>query len=295
MPNYSIFGSIAKKMTDRKITIYHSPDADDAFMFYGLVHGGVGHPGYEFDHELSDIESLNKRTLKGELDVTAISVHSYPYLNNQYAILTCGASMGGEDYGPRLVMNQECDLADGVKRTIATPGKYTSAALALRIYLHEKGIEANVINMDFDEVQQAVIDGKIDGGVIIHEGQITHHKEGLTTVVDLGKWWWDETGLPLPLGVNVVKKSIGYDAMEVCKSVLKQSIECAMDNRDAALDYALTYGRGIDKEEADTFVGMYVNDKTLDLGNDGVESIRLFLEKGAEYGFIPEKVELEFI
>lgn len=282
-------------MEKTKVTIYHSPDADDAFMFYGFVKGGVGHPDFEFEHELQDIESLNQRTLRGELDVTAVSVHSFPYLKNQYSILTVGASMGGKDYGPRLVMKEKVDLKDGKVRTIATPGQYTSAALALKIYLKEEGIEANVIDMNFDEVQSAVKAGQIDGGVIIHEGQITHHKDNLVTVVDLGKWWWEKTDLPLPLGVNVVKKSLGKETIEIVRDALKASVQCAMDNRSEALDYALTYGRGITKEEADTFVAMYVNEKTLDLGEDGIESTKLFLEKGKEYGFITEEFELEFI
>lgn len=283
-------------MTQKKeITIYHSPDADDAFMFYGLTSGAVENDAYTFTHDLADIETLNQRTIRGELDVTAVSVHAYAYLKNQYAILTCGASMGGKDYGPRIVAREKFDIMDGTKRTIAIPGEKTSAALSLQIYLHEKGIEAELVNMDFDKVGDAVTAGDVDCGIIIHEGQITHDKDGLCLVLDLGKWWWDETGLPLPLGVNVVRKSLGEDAIIASALALKQSISYSLNNREKALEYALTYGRGISTEEADTFVGMYVNELTLDMGKEGIESIKLFLSKGVEYGFIPSEIEIEFV
>lgn len=282
-------------MKSKEIVIYHSPDADDAFMFYGLTSGEVNVPGYSFSHELCDIESLNKRALNAELDVTAVSVHALPYLKNQYAVLCCGASMGGKDYGPRLVSREAFSLNDGTIRTFATPGEYTSATLALRLYLKENNIEAELLNLNFDEVQDAVKDGKVDAGVIIHEGQITHQKEGLKTVLDLGQWWWQEHSLPLPLGVNIVKKSLGEEAMKAAYSALKQSISYSLDHREQSLDYALTYGRGITKEEADRFVAMYVNELTLDMAEDGQKSIALFLEKAKEYKFIPSDFSLEFV
>ena len=286
----------AATVTEPKvITIFHSPDADDAFMFYGLVKGASYAPGYDFRHELCDIESLNHRALKGELDVTAISIHAFPYLKGQYAILRCGASMGGKDYGPRVVATSHINLFDGTPRTIAIPGELTSTTLALRIWLKEKGVNAELVNMNFDEVQHAVKRGEVDAGCIIHEGQITHTRDGLTTILDLGQWWWDETGLPLPLGVNIVRKSLGDDAMKAVGHVLKSSIQYALDNRKDALEYALEYGRGITYQDADVFVGMYVNDITIDIGDAGMESMRLFLKKGFDYGFVTAPVELDFV
>ncbi len=282
-------------MSKQTITIFHSPDADDAFMFYGLTQGAVEHPDYAFEHDLSDIETLNQRTIRGELDFTAVSVHAYAYLKSQYAILTCGASMGGKDYGPRVVAMEPMSLTDGKKRKIAIPGERTSAALSLQLYMKENGIEAELVNIDFDKVTEAVRSGDVDCGIIIHEGQITHDREGLQLILDLGKWWWDETGLPLPLGVNVVRKSLGEEAIRATATALYKSIDYSLKNRDKALDYAMTYGRGISREEADIFVGMYVNDLTLDIGEDGMRSIQLFLGKAMEYGLIPDDTEIEFI
>lgn len=283
----------------KKITIYHSPDADDAFMFYGLVKGGIGLPGYEFCHELCDIESLNQMALAGKVDVTAISVHAFPYLDNRYAILSCGASMGEKDYGPRIVATEKINLKDGRRRKIAIPGKYTSAALALQLYLKMEKIDADLVIMNFDKVQDAVKSREVDCGVIIHEGQITHEREGFQMALDLGAWWWSRHQLPLPLGVNIVNKSMGMDAMNAVKTVLKGSIECALANRKEALDYALSYGRGLSAEDADVFVGMYVNRRTLDLGPEGRESIGLFLREGIEAGIIPAPAgsgsQIEFI
>lgn len=277
------------------ITIYHSPDADDAFMFYGLSKGHVTTPGFTYSHELKDIETLNQMTLKGETSVTAVSVHVYPHLEGRYAILRSGASMGGPEYGPRLVARDSFDLSDGKIRKFAVPGELTSATLALKICLHERGIEAELVNMNFDRVQEAVKAGEVDAGVIIHEGQITLHKEGLLNVLDLGKWWWDITGLPLPLGVNVVRKDLGDAAMRSVAKALKETIQFSLAHRQEAIDFALGYGRGISREEADEFIGMYVNDITVEMGERGESSIRLFLEKGARYGFVPEVANLEFV
>lgn len=282
-------------MSKRSITIYHSPDSDDAFMFYGLASGNVTHPDFDFSHELQDIESLNHLAQKGELEVTAVSVHGYAYLKNRYSILTTGASLGGSDYGPCLVMREPTDLFDGTIRTIAIPGRFTSSALAFQIYLKEEGVNAKLVIMNFNEIDAAVSRGEVDGGIIIHEGQLTHQKKGLSMCLDLGKWWWDKYALPLPLGINVVRNDLGEKTIFAVKAALKKSIEYALSHRDAALDYALEYGRGITKEEADTFVEMYVNKKTVDMGKEGQEAITLFLSKGVEYGFIPENVEPVFV
>lgn len=282
-------------MEKQTITIYHSPDSDDAFMFYGFVHGGVKHPEINFKFDSQDIESLNQRTLNGELDVTAVSVHSFPYLKNRYAILTVAASMGGIDYGPKIVVKEQLNLKDGVKRKIATPGKYTSAALALKIYLHENNIDAEVIDMNFDEVQSAIKSGQIDAGVIIHEGQITHQRQGLITALDLGQWWYDKTSLPLPLGVNVARKDFGVKTIEAIRDTLRESIQCAFDNREKALDYAQTFNRDVTREELDKFVSMYVNEKALDIGEEGVQAITKFLELGKEHNLISEDFEIDFV
>ncbi len=282
-------------MTPKEITIFHSPDSDDAFMFYGLTCGAVSEPGYVFSHDLADIETLNKRTLKGELDVTAVSVHAYAYLGGKYLIMPCGASMGGQDYGPKLVSRQALTLQSGRHYTIAIPGQYTSAALAVRLFLKARGVDAEFVNIAFDQVQHAVREGKVDCGIIIHEGQLTHEREGLQLVVDLGAWWWGETKLPLPLGVNVIRKDLGNETIRACTKVLKESIEYGLSHRPEAIAYALQYGRGITPEQADTFVGMYVNELTCDLGVNGRASIELFLEKGRAQGFIPAGVRAEFV
>ena len=264
-------------------------------MFYGMVKAGITEPGFNFEHALNDIESLNKLARLGQIEVTAVSVHAFAYLADRYSLLRYGASMGGIDYGPRLVARSGFNLKDGKVRTLAIPGELTSAALALKIYLREQGIEAELVNVFFDKVQDAVKSGEVDAGIIIHEGQLTHSREGLVTVLDLGQWWWTEHNLPLPLGINIVRKDLGPEAMRAAASILKRSISCALDNRDKALDYALTYGRGISKADADTFVGMYVNERTLDIGPDGMQSIRLFLTKAKQFGFIPKEFSPEQI
>lgn len=282
-------------MATQEITIYHSPDADDAFMFYGMSSGAIDIPGYEFRHELKDIESLNHMAKEGKLDCTAVSVHAYAYLSDLYAILRCGASMGGADYGPRLVAFPGTSLESGKRLRLAIPGLLTSATLSLRLWLAEKGIEADLENFFFDEVIDAVKDKKVDAGLIIHEGQITHHRDGLVTLLDLGQWWWETRKLPLPLGVNIIRRSLGGEGMKATSKALKQSIEYSLAHRDKALKYALTYGRGITYEEADRFVEMYVNERTIDIGEDGMRSIRLFLMEAHERGFIPSRIDPEFI
>jgi 1,4-dihydroxy-6-naphthoate synthase len=273
-------------MEPKQITIYHSPDADDAFMFYGLANHKVGFPGYEFKHQLQDIETLNQRTVRGELDVTAVSVHAYSKLHDKYAILTCGASMGGSDYGPRLVVRKDTVKKPEELRSIAIPGDLTSAALALKIWLHEVGLTPKLVTIGFDEIQSAVNVGAVDGGVIIHEGQLTHAREGLINILDLGAWWWQKYQLPLPLGVNVIRKALGKEAMHAVATALRQSIDYSLAHREEALTYALTYGRGVTRAEADQFVGMYVNELTQDIGEAGKRSIELFLKRGNECGIV---------
>jgi 1,4-dihydroxy-6-naphthoate synthase len=277
-----------------EITIYHSPDADDAFMFYGLTSGAISYPGYTFRHNLSDIETLNQRARRGEIDCTAVSVHAFAYLAKDYVMLRSGASMGGADYGPRLVALSQLDLKSGKKLRIALPGAMTSATLAMRIYLTENGIDAELVQLGFDAVQHAVKNGEVDCGVIIHEGQITHGAMGLVCVLDLGAWWWEKTeGLPLPLGVNIVKRALGAQAIAATATVLKGTIEYSLANREKALEYALSYGRGLSRGDADKFVGWYVNERTVDIGVDGEKSVRMFLELGARYGLCPSTTDRE--
>lgn len=277
----------------QKITFFHSPDADDAFMFYGMVSGNVTVPGYEFAHDLKDIESLNQMAKKGLLDSTAVSVHAYAYLSDQYSILRYGASMGEKEYGPKVVVKPGITWGD-IKR-VAVPGELTSALLSFKLYLAESGMKIETPLMDFDRIQEAVIDGTIEAGLIIHEGQITHERAGLVEILDLGKWWWKKHQLPLPLGVNVIKKSLSADAQKACAKALKESIEYSLAHREDALQYALSYGRGLSHEDADTFVGMYVNERTRDLGAEGMKSIELFLKEGFEQKLIPRLIVPEFI
>jgi 1,4-dihydroxy-6-naphthoate synthase len=282
-------------MSTQEITIYHSPDADDAFMFYGLVSGAVSYPGFTFHHDLADIESLNQKALRGELDVTAVSVHAFSKLHEHYSILSAGASMGGENYGPRLIAKSAINLNDGVHRRLAIPGPMTSANLALSLYLHQHGIEAELVPVHFDQVFAAVASGEVDAGVVIHEGQLTLEREGFALVLDLGKWWWEKHQLPLPLGINVVKRSLGAEALKAIGVVLKGSIVYSLEHRAQALDYALSYGRGLSRADADTFVGMYVNEYTVDLTDKGRKSIALFLEEGFLAGIISERPRVEFV
>ena len=273
-----------------KITLGHSPDSDDAFMFYALARHQVDEEGYEFEHILRDIETLNRWALESKLHVTAISVHSYPYLADNYAILPHGASMG-DNYGPMLVAREELsrEALQGVK--IAIPGTLTSAFLALRLWLGE--FEYDVV--PFNEIMEKVAEGEYAAGLLIHEGQLTHQELGLKTLVDLGKWWKGDTGLPLPLGVNVIRKDLGPDRMKQLSHILHASIAHGLTHRDKALDYALEFARGMERSLADEFVGMYVNDWTLDMGEAGKESIRLFLQRGHEAGILTVEPKVEFV
>ena len=277
-------------ITPLTIRVAHSPDSDDAFMFYALAEGLVDTEGLSYVHELQDIESLNQRALRGELEVTAVSIHAYAFLTDRYALLPSGASMG-DRYGPRLVSRTPASRADVRGKRIAVPGPKTSAYLALRLY--EPDFE--VVFTPFDEIEDAVLSGHVDLGLLIHEGQLTFGDRGLHLIVDLGEWWFGETGLPLPLGGNVVRKDFGSEKMGMIARHLKDSIAYGLNHRNEALDHAMKFARGLDRGKADTFVGMYVNDWTLDYGERGREAIREFLSRGVAAGIIPHAVDVEFV
>ncbi len=273
------------------ILLGHSPDPDDAFMFYALAKGTVDAGPYQFTHILQDIETLNRRALNGELHITAISIHAYAFLKDKYALLASGASMG-DGYGPMLVAKKGLTLEAAKKCKIAVPGTMTSAFLALRMAIGDYEYEV----VPFDEITERVIAGEFDAGLIIHEGQLTYASEGLDLLLDLGIWWGEETGgLPLPLGGNAVRRDLGEERMVELNRILKASIAYGLEHREEAVKYALDFGRGLDIDLADRFVGMYVNDLTLDYGERGRKSIALFLERAHAEGFLPEPVEVEFI
>lgn len=273
-----------------KITLGHSPDSDDAFMFYGLARHLVDEEGYEFEHILRDIETLNRWALEAKLHVTAISVHGYAYVADNYAILPHGASMG-DNYGPMVVSREPLSREALKELTIAVPGTLTSAFLALRLWLGEFAYEV----VPFDRIMEGVHEGRYSAGLLIHEGQLTHSELGLKTLVDLGRWWKGETGLPLPLGVNVIRKDLGPARMAQLSRILHRSIAYGLENREAGIDHALQFARGMKRSLADQFVGMYVNDWTLDMGEKGKESIRLFLRRGHEAGVIGHAPQVEFV
>jgi 1,4-dihydroxy-6-naphthoate synthase len=274
----------------RTIRVCHSPDSDDAFMFYALAEGKVDTGNLDYVHELQDIESLNQRALRGELEVTAVSIHAYAYLADRYALLPHGASMG-DRYGPKLVAREPLTRADVKGKRIAIPGPMTSAYLALRLYEPD----FTPVPTPFDRIEDAVADGEVDLGLLIHEGQLTYGERGLHLVVDMGEWWFEETGLPLPLGGNVVRKDLGADLIGRISRHLRESIAYGLEHRTGALDHAMRYARGLDRSKADTFVGMYVNDWTLDYGDRGREAVRRLLERGAAAGVIDRPVQVEFV
>lgn len=273
------------------ITVGHSPDPDDAFMFYALAHDKIDTGKFRFRHELQDIETLNRRALRGELEVTAVSLHAYAYLHDKYALLPTGCSMG-DKYGPMVVARKPMTVSDLKNVKIAVPGTMTTAFLALRLLLPE-GFAHEVV--PFDEIIPAVAAGKYDAGLIIHEGQLTFQNQGLHLVVDLGVWWQEKTGLPLPLGGNVVRRDLGADNIREISRLLKESIRYALAHRQDALQYALKYARDMDVKLADQFVGMYVNDWTLDYGTRGREAVKKLLGEGHRLGVIPEQVKVEFV
>jgi 1,4-dihydroxy-6-naphthoate synthase len=274
----------------RTIKVGHSPDSDDAFMFYALTHEKLDTAGLHFVHQLEDIETLNRRALRGELEVSAVSIHAFAHLADRYALLSSGCSMG-DRYGPTLISKHPRRLDEMRACSIAIPGKLTTAALALQLCL---GPDVRSVIMPFDQILPAVVEGKVDAGVIIHEGQLYYAEHGVHKVVDLGQWWHDETGLPLPLGGNVVRKDLGEPIVLQIARLVKESIQYALDHRDEALAYALRYARGLDPALADRFVGMYVNEWTLDYGPRGREAVRTLLKRAWEAGAIPQPVDVEF-
>ena len=273
----------------RTIRVGHSPDSDDAFMFYALTHDRIDTGGLKFVHQLEDIETLNRRALQGELEVSAISLHAYAYLSDRYALLASGCSMG-DRYGPKLIARTPMSLAEAKTKTIAIPGELTTAFLTLQLCL---GKELSCIVVPFDQIISAVLEGQADVGLIIHEGQLYYPDQGLHQILDLGEWWFGETGLPLPLGGNVVRRDLGELSVLQIASLLKQSIEYALSHRPEALGYALEYARGLDPALADRFVGMYVNEWTVD-GARGREAVRTLLGKATDMGIIPP-VDIQFV
>ncbi|HSI72005.1 MAG TPA: MqnA/MqnD/SBP family protein [Fimbriimonas sp.] len=276
------------------IHLGHSPDSDDAFMFWGLASGAVK-TDYRFEHILKDIQTLNEWAMEGKLESTAVSVHAFAYVADKYALLRHGGSFG-DGYGPMIVAKRALSGDELRETTIAVPGKLTSAYLALNLYFADRFGEARpkFEVVPFDEIIPAVLEGRYDAGLIIHEGQLTYAREGLTLIADMGKWWKDKTGLPLPLGVNVVRKDLGEQAVNEVSRCMRESIEAGLQNRQKALDYALQFARGMDTPTSDEFVGMYVNERTRDMGEEGVRAIRLFLEQGAASGILPA-VEVEVV
>ncbi|MBI2563537.1 MAG: ABC transporter substrate-binding protein [candidate division NC10 bacterium] len=274
----------------RRITIAHSPDADDAFMFYALAQGKVGDPELECVHVLEDIQSLNERAFRGEYEVTAVSFHAYAYLADRYALLPHGASMG-DGYGPMVVAREPLRREDLQGKSIAVPGILTTAFLVLKLW--DPSLAHSVI--PFDQILDAVVARRVDAGLIIHAGQVTYASLGLHKVVDFGEWWREETGLPLPLGGNVIRKDLGPALMRRVSRLLRESIAYALAHREEALTYAMQFGRDMDRRLADRFVGMYVNDLTLDYGERGRTAVRHLLTLGHERGLIPHRVEPEFV
>jgi 1,4-dihydroxy-6-naphthoate synthase len=274
----------------RLIRVGHSPDPDDAFMFYALAHDKLDTGGLEFRHELQDIETLNRRALRGELEVTAVSIHAYAHLLDQYALLPSGCSMG-DHYGPMVVATTPLSIDELRPLTIAVPGAMTTAFLGLKLLLGDFSFEV----VPFDQIIPAVASGRFDAGLIIHEGQLTFQNQGLHLVVDLGVWWQEKTGLPLPLGGNVVRRNLGEATMRQISRLLKESIRYALAHRSDALDYALQYARDMDKSLADRFVGMYVNDWTLDYGPRGREAVRRLLQEAHAAGVISKPVHVDFV
>lgn len=278
------------QVSKMRIRVAHSPDSDDAFMFYALATGKIDTGSFEFVHELSDIETLNQAALEGKYEVTAASIHAYPYLCDQYVLLNSGASMG-EGYGPILVSRNFFDPGRLEGKRIAIPGERTSAFLALKLYNPDFAYKI----LSFDEIIPAVQKGDVDAGLVIHEGQLSYRDEGLKKVLDLGEWWSETTGLPLPLGGNLVRRDLGEEAIQEISRHLHKSISYALDHRSEALEYALQFGRGLDPQQGDRFVAMYVNERTLDYGEDGRASVQLFLDRGFEAGLLPRRVQVEFV
>ncbi len=273
----------------REITVAHSPDSDDAFMFYGLATNKIRVPGLKFNHTLTDIETLNRKAMDGFYDVTAISFHAYPYLQDKYVLMPCGGSVG-EKYGPMIVSPRMMSLEDVKEVRLAIPGTLTTAYLALKLFAPK--IETVVV--PFDQIIPEILEGKHQAGLIIHEGQLSYEKSGLYRLLDLGKWWHEQTGLPLPLGGNAIRRELGPELIATINKALKDSIQYALDHREEALAYAMQFARDLDPQMADRFVGMYVNERTLDYGADGREAVTKLLDMGYKAGIIPHQPRVEW-
>ena len=274
----------------REITVAHSPDSDDAFMFYGLATHKVRPAGLRFTHTLCDIETLNQKARDGVYDVTAISFHAYPYIQDKYALMACGGSVG-EGYGPMIVSPRPFSTSEIKTKKIAVPGKLTTAYLALQLFA--PGIDTEVV--PFDQIIPQVLEGKYEAGLIIHEGQLTYDKSGLHRIVDLGKWWQKVTGLPLPLGGNGIRRALGPQLMSAVTQALRESIQYGLEHREEALAYAMQFARDLDAASADKFVGMYVNERSLDYGPDGREAVRRLLDMGHKAGIIGAEAKVDWI
>jgi len=272
------------------IRLGHSPDPDDAFMFWALAADRIDTRGFEFEHVLNDIQTLNEWALEGRLETTAISLHAYPYVQDRYSVLPHGASMGS-GYGPIVVAREELTPEQLKSVEIAVPGRMTTAFLVLRLFLGDFKFR----EVPFDQILDEVKSGRADAGLLIHEGQLTYAVEGLQKVVDLGEWWLLETGLPLPLGINVARRDLGPELLHELSEVLRESIEAGLANRSEAMEYALGFGRGLDTELADRFVGMYVNNYTCDYGEEGRQAVTELLRRGEQLGAFPGRVELDFV
>jgi 1,4-dihydroxy-6-naphthoate synthase len=281
-------------MQTQLLRLGHSPDPDDAFMFYALAHGLIPTGPYRFEHVLQDIQTLNLRARRGELEITAISIHAYPYVADRYALTSCGSSMG-DGYGPMLIAKPGVTIESLAGKTIAIPGELTTAFLALQLRLGKAPAAFAPKLVHFDQIPAAVRDGKCDAGLIIHEAQLTYKQFGLNLLVDLGAWWKEKTNLPLPLGGNCIRKDLGATAMQEITDILKQSIQYSLDHRAEAVKYALQFGRDLDQPLADQFVGMYVNHWTLDYGPRGREAITKLLRTAADAGLVPGIDKIEYV
>ncbi len=273
-----------------KITIAHSPDSDDAFMFYGLARGGVPTGDLEVSHVLTDIEALNRHAQEGRHEVTAISFHAYPFVAERYALMPCGGSIG-DGYGPLLVAREAVEPQAIPGMTIAVPGTLTSAYLALQLFA--PGVATRVV--PFDRILDEVRKGRAEAGLVIHEGQLTYGGQGLVKLVDLGAWWKQETGLPLPLGGNAVRRDLGPELMARLTRLVRETVRHSLANRPQALEYAMSFARGMDPGVADRFVRMWVNDMTLEMGERGRRAVQLFLDRGFEAGIVPKRVSVDFV
>jgi 1,4-dihydroxy-6-naphthoate synthase len=282
--------SLSVSVQTREISVAHSPDSDDAFMFYGLATNKIRVPGLKFNHTLTDIETLNRKAMEGFYDVSAVSFHAYPYIQDKYALMPCGGSVG-DKYGPMVVAQRAFGLEDLKRMKVAVPGTLTTAYLALKLFAPK----IDTVVVPFDQIIPEVLAGKYEAGLIIHEGQLSYERSGLQRIIDLGKWWHELTGLPLPLGGNAIRRELGPDLIFTITKALRDSIQYALDHREEALAYAMQFARDLDHQMADRFVGMYVNARTLDYGDDGKEAVERLLTMGYKAGIIPMKPQVDFV